>query len=169
MKIPKIVFVPIAAALVLLVIGFAGIWAGMPWLFVSLGPTLLVQLTMPRHPSARTWNVSVGHGLAILAALVAIHVTGAVHAPAFASGEPLMASRVAAAALAVAIGVAAGFVVGATHPPSSATALLIALGIVPLGTRPVEALAIGVVLVAILGEAVRRLRIACSEDADDTA
>jgi hypothetical protein len=163
MRIPKLAFVPISVALMLLIIGLSGIWAGMPWLFAALGPTLAIQVTAPRHASARAWNVCVGHGLAIVAALVALHATGAVYTPPFASGEALTAARVGAAALAVALGMAAELIVGAVHPPSTATALLVSLGMVPLGLRSVTTLAIGVVLVAVLGEAMRRLRLATDE------
>lgn len=157
---PLVVWAPIAAALSVLVLGLSGLLTGMPWLFASLGPTIAIQAATPRQPIARPWNVVVGHGVAVVAALVSLYVTGAIHAPPFAVHQPLVIARVLAAALAVGLGLMLEFWLKANHPPAASTALLIALGIILPTPRGLAIVVLGIVLVAILGEVVRRLRLA---------
>lgn len=145
------------SGLVIAGIGGLGTWAGQPWLFPSLGPTIFLQAVTPNDPSARPWNTVVGHAIGAGAGLLALFVCGADHAPLPASAGFVVGSRVAAAALAVALTVAGQLLIRAPHAPAAATTMLIALGGMQPDGRTLVALVVGVGLIAALGE-ITRLR-----------
>jgi CBS-domain-containing membrane protein len=66
--------------------------------------------------------------------------------------------RVAAAVLAVGLTLFVTLLLGATHPPAAATTLLVALGSLSTPGDAVH-VAIGAAILAVLGVAVRRLRL----------
>jgi CBS-domain-containing membrane protein len=146
----------LASALVLLA-GGVGLLLGMPTLFPSLGPTAFVQVETPEQPAARPWNVLVGHLCGAVAGYLAVAVTGAGAMPSVLATAELSAQRVAAAVLAIALTMLAGALLRANHPPAAATTLLIALGGFAEIPNGPEALAIGVVVIALAGELARRL------------
>lgn len=148
----------LAAGIVVLAIGITGVWAGVPWLFASIGPTVSIQIATPHHQSAQPRNIAIGHALAILAALVGITLTGTIHAAPFATGSPLLFARASAAAIAVALGLGLELAFDATHPPAAATAMLVALGFVPASAHGIGVLFAGIALVIVFGEIARRLR-----------
>ncbi len=158
-KIPVSVSAPIASAITLGVIGSLAIAAGLPWLFASLGPSIAIQSGSPRQPMARPWNVAVGHFTALGTGYFAVYTTGAVHAPGFLGSNPLVGTRVAAAALAIALGMGLEFALRASHPPGAATTLLIALGVVDANWHTAATFACGIALITLFGEAVRRARL----------
>ena len=59
------------AALLCLVVlalaGAVGILTKLPWLFPSLGPTVMLFFESPEQPAARPMNTIVGHGVGITA------------------------------------------------------------------------------------------------------
>lgn len=148
---------PAATAAVLAIVGISAVLAGLPWLFASLGPSVAIQTATPRHHSARIKAVLLGHGFALGSALGIVYLTGAAGVPALSHGHALSLVRVAAAALAVGTGMTLELAVDALHPPSASTALLVALGILPPTPRTVATIVCGVMLVGVLGEAMRRL------------
>jgi CBS-domain-containing membrane protein len=66
---------------------------------------------------------------------------------------------VAAAVLAVMLAMALELIMRASHPPAAATTLLVALGSCRPTVRDTVALVVGVLLLAAVGEALRRLRL----------
>lgn len=146
------------SALVMGAIGALGIWAGQAWLFPSLGPTVFLQAVTPEEPSARPWNVLVGHAIGVAAGLAALFLLGAQGDPPALTSEVLTSGRVAATALAVGATVALQLLVSAQHPPAAATTMLITLGSLKPDGHTILLIAIGLALVAVLGEGTRRLR-----------
>src|SRR3954463_4264464 len=54
------------AAVVLAAAGCVGLAVHLPWLFPSLGPTVMLFFESPDQPSARPLNTLVGHAVGIL-------------------------------------------------------------------------------------------------------
>ena len=108
--------------------GAVGLALKQPWLFPSLGPTLMVLAETPRQPPAHPRNVVAGHVVGVTAGYVALLVTGLTDHPAVIQ-EGLTGRRVVAACLSLAL---TAFVLQAMrtpHPPSGATTLIVSLGI----------------------------------------
>jgi hypothetical protein len=156
-SIPDPVWGSIAAGGLLLVVGFLGVLAGFPWLVPSLGPTAVLIAVTPAHPTARPWNTIVGHAGGIVAGFAAVAVIGAASAPTVLGDHQLVPVRVAAAAIAIALTVGAGFLLRASHPPAAATTLLVALGSIATLEQALIVL-VGVMVTAGAGEVIRELR-----------
>jgi hypothetical protein len=149
----------LASAAVLAVIG-ATAWAtGVPWLFPSLGPTLAIQTEAPSHVVARPWNVVAGHLIGAAVGIASVWATGAVHEPAVNVAHAVSTARFVAAIVAMFASMALQALARASHPPAQATTLLIALGALEADAHGALVLVAGVVQVAILGEAARRMRL----------
>ncbi|WP_147252036.1 HPP family protein [Blastococcus sp. TF02-09] len=146
----------LVSAIVLACAGVVGLVLHQPWLFPSLGPTLMVMTETPRQPAARPRNVIVGHAVGVAAGYLALVVTGLTGAP------PVIRTGVnwqfvLAAALALGL---TSFVLQAIdmpHPPAGATTLIVGLGLL---NKPGE---LGVILLAVVlvtagASAVNRLR-----------
>jgi hypothetical protein len=151
------VYAVLLSGLVIAGIGGLGVWAGQPWLFPSLGPTIFLQAVTPNDTSARPWNTVAGHAIGTAAGFLSVFVCGAEVAPLPADAGYVVGSRAAAAALAVALTVAGQLAIRAPHAPAAATTMLIALGGLQPDLRTLVAIAVGVGLIAGLGE-VTRLR-----------
>jgi hypothetical protein len=105
------------------------------------------------------WNVVVGHAIGGAVGIAAVWATGAVHAPAVNVAHAVTGAHLAAAILALFASMALQSIARAEHPPAQATTLLIALGALDADWHGAFVLAAGVIQVALLGEAVRRLRL----------
>ncbi|WP_313707104.1 HPP family protein [Massilia sp.] len=155
---------PLAAALVLGLVGLGGILAGVPWLFPSLGPTVAIQASTPTQPSARPWNVCAGHLIGLACGIAAVHLTGAAALPGVTEAHILSGPRLAAAVLAVLSSMGLQAAAKARHPPAEATTLLFALGAMQPDLRNALTVAAGVVLVTVLGEGCRRMFARAAQD-----
>jgi hypothetical protein len=151
----RVVLEPVAAVAVLVVIGGLGLWAHDAWLVPSLGSAVFVQVMTPELPSGRLWSTAAGQAAAMLGGYAGVFVAGAAALPPFMSGHPLLAPRLLAAGIAVAITALLQRALQATSPAGGATALLLALGAVPPTIAGALVLAIGIALVCALGEAAR--------------
>ncbi len=147
----------LAGALVMAVIGVLGWVSGVPWLFPSLGPTIAIQAEAPDIAVARPWNVVVGHFIGALVGFAAVRVTGVISEAAVNVSHALTPARIAAAAIAVFASMALQAAAKANHPPAQATTLLIVVGALAADAHGALVLGAGVLLVALLGEPVRRL------------
>jgi hypothetical protein len=147
------------AAGLLLVVGAVAIFTMSPALFPSLGPTIFLQVEAPRLRASRLYNVVVGQVLGYASGLLGLAVFDAWREPIVFSGHPLGLPRLGASAVALAVSVAVGFAARASHPPTSATVLLVTL--VGFGTTPntVFAFFVGLSIVAIGGELLRQARL----------
>jgi hypothetical protein len=153
---------PLLEGALLLLMGGISLAIGRPLLFASLGPTAFEQVEKPELPSARFYNVVVGHWSALGCGFAALAITGAWYAPIPLTTGHFTAVRVWACALAVALTVLFTLLLKATQPASAATALLIAVGSMQ---RPADAwaIALAVLVLGIVGEPIRRMRLTPSQ------
>jgi CBS-domain-containing membrane protein len=155
---PDAIWGPVVAAGLILLVGVIGLVLGRPWLLPSLGPTAALIALQPAHPQARLWNTIVGHVLGVAAGFIGILLAGAANAPSPILDGQLVASRVLAATIAMALTVILMAATRSSHPPATASTLLVALGASATSDRAFAILA-GAVIVGIVGELLRRLRL----------
>ena len=157
-SIPDSIWVPVVSAFLVLLVGLIGLATGRPWLGPSLGPTIILVTMSPAHPTARAWNIVAGHLGGLAAGIAAVMLLGAQSAPNPLETGELTAVRVAAATLAILVTAFLGIAMRASHPPAAATTLLVALGAIS-GPSQILATIVGVLIVAVAGEIVRRYRL----------
>jgi hypothetical protein len=71
-NVPDIVWAPLAAAFLMLIVGLIGLLAHQPWLFPSLGPTAFLQAEQPKQPTACFYNTVMGHLHGLVAGILAV-------------------------------------------------------------------------------------------------
>jgi hypothetical protein len=158
--IPEAFWSPLAGAFLMLVPGLLSIAFGQIWLFPSLGPTAFQQVALPQAPTSRFYNVVAGHLIGAVVAIVLVLLIVGENEPSVFELKELTARRLAASVVAVAVTllVAVPIRVG-LHPPAAATTLLVTFGAFPPTWAGLGTIAIGVMIVAVLGEALRRARL----------
>jgi hypothetical protein len=157
-SLPDAVWAPLAAAVLVGIVGVLALLAGQAWLLPSLGPTAYLLALMPAQPSTRPYNVLAGHLIGLAAGIAAVWMTGAAAAPDVLQTGTITSARVGAAVLSMAVAMVASLALGASHPPAAATTLLVALG--PLRTaQDATNVAVGAAIMAAAGFALRRLRL----------
>jgi CBS-domain-containing membrane protein len=136
-------------------VGAIGLLAEQPYLFPSLGPTVMLFFESPTRKSATPRNTLIGHGVALLAGVGCLVLLGLTdHPPVIQEG--LTPARVAAAALSVAFTALVLRLLSCPHPPAGATTLIVSLGLLT-STGELLAIAAGVVLVTVLAVALNRV------------
>lgn len=136
-------------------------WAAQqPLIFASLGPTAYELVEQPRLRSARTYNVIVGHFVGLGSGFLALYIFHAWSAPSFSSG--LTAPRVFAAVVAATVTTLLNLILRASQPAALATTLLVSLGAMQT-RRDAIAIIAGVLIVALIGEPIRRFRLKYTE------
>lgn len=153
------VWSPAITVAVALVPGVIGVLTGQLLLFPSLGPTVVMQAHLPRHGSSRFYNIVVAHLIGLASGDVCVFVLGLAHAPSVFATHVLTPARVIAAALALLLAITLEVTLRASHPPAAATTLLAALGSFKPNVRDTIAVITGVLIVAVVGEVVRRARV----------
>ncbi|WP_013334673.1 HPP family protein [Gloeothece verrucosa] len=159
-KLPDFIWAPFSAGLLILIVGLIGIVVGQPWLFPSLGPSAFLLVENPQLPSARFYNIVVGHLIGLGAGCLAVIILNASDAPGVLSSNHLTLIRVWAALLAIVLNMIGVILARASHPPSAATTLLVALGGLKVTWQDALTVIIGVLLLAVFGEGLRLLRLA---------
>jgi len=153
----ELLVAPYGEAALILVVSIVGWATHQPLVFASLGPTAYEIIEKPSQPSARPYNVIVGHFIAVLAGFAALFIVHAWSVPSVsASGVPFL--RVWAAVVAALITVFFTLLVKATQPAALSTTLLVSLGIMQTSWEAAMIMA-GVVLIVAVGEPMRRLRL----------
>lgn len=156
-SLPDMTWAPIAAALLVFVVGAIGVIANNAWLLPSLGPSIVLIAVNAAHPTARASSTFFGHLTGLAAGFAGVALFSAWDAPVVLQSGAIDMSRVAAATVALPIMVLAGLLFRIEHPPAAATALLVALG--SLGSwQDARNVAVGAALVAGFGEGLRWLR-----------
>ncbi len=158
-EIPDLVWAPLATAALLAGIGVLGILMDEPMLFPSLGPTAFLQTEDPEVRMARFYNTVVGHLIGLGSGLFAVTVLHAEASSSVLVTGHLVPIRIVASALAVLLTIALGLLLRASHPPASATTLLVALGAFSPTLRTALIITASVLLIGILGELLRRFRL----------
>src|SRR5215471_2809728 len=134
-------------------------WAtNQPLIFASLGPTAYELVEQPQMPSARPYNVIVGHLLGLGAGFLTLYMFNAWAAPNVLATGVVSPQRLWATAISAALTTLACLALKAGQPAALATTLLISLGAMQT-RRDAIAIIVGVLLVTAMGEPVRRLRL----------
>jgi HPP family len=167
-SIPDSIWAPLSSGLLLLIVGVAGLLVGRPWLLPSLGPTAVLQTENSAHPTSRAWNVIAGHLGGLVAGFIGVLLFQASDAPVVLVAKQLAPERVGASVVAIALTVLFGVLLRASHPPAAATTLLVSLGSIATLVDALNLVA-GVVIIAIVGELVRRARLGRTAPAERMA
>jgi hypothetical protein len=122
------VYAGVVAAVALALAGLVGVLLHQPWLFPSLGPTIMVIAETPAQPAAHPRNVLVGHVVGVGAGWLALLVTGLRYAPSTVQAG-LDGRRVAAAVISLVVTVVVLQLLRTPHAPAGATTLIVGLGI----------------------------------------
>jgi HPP family len=141
-----------AAALSLVVLaasGAAGLMLHQPWLFPSLGPTVMLFFESPGERASRPSNALIGHGVGLAAGAAMLYAFGLQKAPSAASAG-LTPAHLLAGALSVAVTTLVLTLLGTPHPPAGATTLIVSLGILA-EPAALFSMAGAIVLVTVLG------------------
>jgi hypothetical protein len=146
---------PVLVALVVGAIALVSVWTGQPLLMPSLASAAFSQILAPRDAASRAYNSAVGQLAGLAGGFAGAWIFGVAVAPAFAHHNPLLYGRAAAAAAAVAIAAMLQLATRATNPAGGATAAVVALGTEYATAAAALRIAVGIVLVTILGEAAR--------------
>ena len=148
---------PLGEAVLILVVSIIGWASHQPLIFASLGPTAYELVEKPKLPSARPYNIVVGHLIAVLAGFAAIFLTRAWSVPGVSvHGVPFL--RVWAAVVAALLTAFFTLLFKAAQPAALSTTLLISLGLMQTAQNGLMILA-GVVLITLIGEPIRILRL----------
>ena len=161
-KMPDKLWGPLAGGGLILVIGFSGLAANLPWLFTSLGPSAYLHTDRVYDKASRPYNLIVGHLIAMAAGFFAIFVVNAWNDPSVVGTTYLTTGRILASVLGLVITIPVQILLRASHPPAPATALLITLGDFQTA-RGALALFAGIMLTGIIGEGLRQLRVKSQE------
>ena len=149
---------PILEGTIILMVCAVGLFLRNPLIFSSLGATAYEQIEKSRSKSARPYNIVVGHLAGLAAGFASVALLNVWHDPAVLSVHQLSAGRMWAAVLAVVLTVLVNQLLKATQPAACSTSLLVALGSFS-SWRDAMLIAGGVLLIVLVGEPLRRLRI----------
>jgi CBS-domain-containing membrane protein len=139
---------------VLALAGVVGLVLKRPFLFPSLGPTVMLFFDSPTEPSAAPRNTLIGHGVGILAGLLSLQLFRlADHPPVIIEG--LNGARIAAAALSVGLTVLVLRLLDSSHPPAGATTLIVSLGLLTSGSE-ILSMVLAIILVTFAAVAMNR-------------
>ena len=155
--IPDSIWAPVMGGFLILIAGVIGLIAGQPWLFPSLGPTAYLQVETPELKSAHFYNTIVGHYVGIAAGLIGIAIFSLWNTPSVLVSHQLLPAWVGAATVAIFLTVIINMFLRSSHPPAGATTLLVALGAFRTPSQ-ISALVAGVLIIAVVGEILRRIR-----------
>jgi hypothetical protein len=148
---------PVCEAALLLVAGSAGWVLHQPLLFSSLGPTAYELIEQPDRPSARPYNIFVGHLIGVLSGFAGLFAAHAFGAPGVTTGV-VAGPRIGAAVFAATLTVLLTLLLKAAQPAAVSTSLLIALGV--LQQRQDGFVIMGaVILLLMCGEPLRSWRL----------
>jgi CBS-domain-containing membrane protein len=141
-----------AAVLCLVVLaasGAVGLALHLPWLFPSLGPTVMLFFESPAQKASRPANALVGHAVALAVGALCLYGFGLQNEPSAPAGG-LTPAHLWAGALSVALTTLVLTWARMPHPPAGATTLIVSLGIL---TAPAQlaSMAGAVVLITGLG------------------
>lgn len=133
-----------------------------PLIFASLGPTAYELVEQLQLRSAKTYNIIVGHLIGLGAGFFAVGVLGAWAAPNVIATGIVSSQRVWAVTIAAALTTLITLILKAGQPAALATTLLVSLGSMQT-RRDAMVIVAGVLLIAAIGEPIRRFRLKHTE------
>jgi hypothetical protein len=157
-RIPDDIWAPFWEGALILVVGIAAWASGHPWLFSSLGPTAYEQAEKPHLKSARLYNVIVGHFVGLGCGFLGVAIMNAWGTPKVNEITAVSMARLGSAVIAVVATTFLNLKLDSGQPAALATALLISLGTYDTAMGALW-IVIGVLILAAIGEPVRRLRL----------
>jgi CBS-domain-containing membrane protein len=122
------VYAAVLSLVVLSLAGVVGLVLHLPWLFPSLGPTVMLFFESPEQPSSGPVNTLAGHLTGLVTGVLCLYVFGLQDSPPAPVGG-LTVPYVAAGALSVALTTLVLTWLRKPHPPAGATTLIVSLGI----------------------------------------
>jgi len=122
------VYAAVLSLVVLPLAGAVGLALHLPWLFPSLGPTVMLFFESPEQPSSRPANALAGHFTGLVTGALCLYAFGLRDSPPAPVGG-LTVPYVAAGALSVALTTLVLSWLRKPHPPAGATTLIVSLGI----------------------------------------
>ncbi|WP_284987878.1 MULTISPECIES: HPP family protein [unclassified Arthrobacter] len=142
-------YAAILSLVVLSASGAVGLALHSPWLFPSLGPTVMLFFESPQEDSSRPSNALIGHGVGLLAGTACLYGFGLQDDPSVPAAG-LTPPHLLAGALSVALTTLVLTWVRKPHPPAGATTLIVSLGIL---TNPAQlvSMAAAIIFITILG------------------
>lgn len=135
--------------------GVVGLAIEQPYLFPSLGPTVMLFFESPKQPAASAKHAILGHLVGILVGAACLYGFGLGDDPAV-TEQGLKLARVVAAALSVALTALLLRAIRSPHPPAGATTLLVSLGVLKSSTELVTMM-LAVLLVTVVAVTFNRL------------
>lgn len=143
------VYAGVLSIVVLAVSGVVGLLFHLPWLFPSLGPTVMLFFESPEQKASRPVNTLVGHGVGLLAGALCLYALGLQGQPSATVGG-LTPLHVLSGVLSVGLTTLVLTWLGLPHPPAGATTLIVSLGIL---STPVQlaSMAGAIILITLVG------------------
>lgn len=129
-----------------------------PLIFASLGPTVYELVEQPQMRSARSYNIIVGHFIALGAGFLAIFALKAWSAPNVIATGTVSEERLWCMTIAAVITTFCTLLLRASQPAALSTALLVSSGAMQT-RRDALAIVVGVLITVLIGEPVRRFRL----------
>lgn len=157
-RLPNVIWAPLVSGILMLIPGLMALVTGRVWLFPSLGPTAFLQAEAPTLPMSRLYNTLIGHLVGIIAGYLAVIMLGLNGADSVFVIHRVTVGRMWASVIAVTLTLAGQILLKAAHAPAAATTLLITMGGFQRKWSDVADLAVGILIVAFMGECLRRLR-----------
>ncbi|HEY6274125.1 MAG TPA: HPP family protein [Terriglobales bacterium] len=150
-------WVPLLEGGLILLMGGITLALQRPLLFASLGPTAYEQIEKPESPSAKLYNVIVGHWIGMASGFAALALLNAWNVPKPTIGH-FTAARVEACTIAVALTALCTLLAKAGQPAAYATAIMVAEGSMQRASDA-WAIALAVIILGLVGEPIRRMRL----------
>ncbi|HMK46529.1 MAG TPA: HPP family protein [Methanocella sp.] len=129
-----------------------------------MGSTAFLLAVYPYSQLARFYNTLIGHLAGVSSGYLVVIALGLANMPSVFETGRLQAVQILASGIGVALVILLQTAVKARHPPGAATALLITLGGFRVVWQDFLAIIIGASIMAVLGEASRRLDLALHEN-----
>ena len=142
-------YAAVLGIVVLGVSGLAGLLLHLPWLFPSLGPTVMLFFESPEQKASRPLNTLVGHGVGLVAGALCLYAFGLQDQPSAPVGG-LTPLHVLSGALSVGLTTLVLTWLGLPHPPAGATTLIVSLGILSAPAQ-LASMAGAILLVTVVG------------------
>jgi hypothetical protein len=158
LRLPDSVWATFWEGALILIAGITALASGHPWLFTSLGPTAYELAEKPELKSARLYNVIVGHFVGLGCGFLGVAIMNAWAAPKVSATSLVTWPRLGAAVIAVAVTTLINLALDSGQPAAMATTLLVALGTYQTAMGALW-IAVGVVILGVVGEPIRRLRL----------
>lgn len=151
----KLVVPPLLLVIVIGLIALGSVWAQQAWLAPSIAAAAFTQLFTPTQSGARPYTIVLGQVIGVAAGFAGVYAAHAAHAGKLMGAHDIGYDRAVAVIIAVALTSIIQMAAEARSPAGGTTAVVVAVGAEAADLAGAMRLAVGIVLVAILGEIAR--------------